>query len=78
MLVTLEGHQHRLLTLEGHQHTPLCLVSMYETQKNFEVKMRQTAIEHANKRIIYLAPFWNKVYGVSSQSSYIWAKHFSE
>ena len=33
---------------------PLCLVNMYNTQRNFEVKMRQS--------ITYWPPLWNKVY----------------
>ena len=43
--------------------SPLCLVIMYKKQKNFEVKMRLRGLKkHANKRIIYWPPFWNKVH----------------
>ena len=42
--------------------SPLCLVNVYKKHKKFEVKMRQRGLKHANKRIIYWPPFWNKVY----------------
>jgi len=36
---------------------------MYKKQKNFEVKKEAKRInKHANNRIIYLPPFWNKLY----------------
>ena len=38
---------------------------MYKKQKNFEVKMRLRGLKkHANKRIIYWPPFWNKVHSI--------------
>ena len=44
----------------------LCLVIMYKKQKNFEVKMRLRGLKkHANKRIFYWPPFWNKVHALN-------------
>ena len=48
--------------------SPLYLVSMNKTQKNFEGENEaKRANQLANKRIIYLSPFWNKVYNMSAK-----------
>ena len=43
--------------------SPLCLVNMYKKTKEFWGENEaKSANEHANKRIIYWPPFWNKAY----------------